>query len=75
MLTGKRIKKCSTISECLNFIRKITGMFSLTFRQVQCDFARGQSEIVEDCALEITIFFNKIKLLISLNKIRNTIWC
>jgi hypothetical protein len=36
-------------------------MLPLTFRQAQCDFARGQSEPVEDCALEITIFFNKIK--------------
>jgi len=52
MLSGKR--------RCLNFIQKITGMLSLTFRQAQCDFVRGQSEPVEDCALEITILLNKI---------------
>jgi hypothetical protein len=28
-------------------------------RLTQCDFARGQSEPVEDCAFAITEFFNK----------------
>jgi hypothetical protein len=31
-------------------------MLPLTFRQAQCDFARCQSELVEDCALAITFF-------------------
>ena len=34
-------------------------MHPLTFRQAQCDFAHGQSEPVEDCALAITKNFNK----------------
>jgi hypothetical protein len=31
-------------------------MLPLTFRQAQCDFARGQSEPVEDCAFAIAFF-------------------
>ena len=44
------------------------------FRQAQYDFARSQSEPVEDCAVDINVFIIKFKQTLNFNFITSAYW-